>query len=325
MPANLTPQYFEAERRFKSAGTPEEKIQALEAMLAVMPKHKGTDHLQADLRRKIAKVSEQAERKYATSHKSFNIRKEGAGQVALVGLPNTGKSLLLASLTNVLPEIAAYPFTTKSPNVGMMPFENIQVQIVDMPAINMDEARVWFNTILRNADLLAIVVDLTSNPVQQAETTLQDLEEMAIVPEKAGTDYSGTGLRARRTFIIGNVGDLDIDDEGIGALNTRYGGWLDVIRVSAEEKQNLEELKRQIFSHLHIIRVHTKSPGDRVDLTDPVILPEDATIRDAAEAVHKDFKYKLRYAVVWGSGKFDGQRVGPEHVLLDNDVIELHI
>jgi hypothetical protein len=121
------------------------------------------------------------------------------------------------------------------------------------------------------------------------------------------------------------VGDLDIDDEGINALNTRFGGWLDVIRISAAEKLNLEELKRRIFSHLQIMRVHTKSPGVKADLTDPVILPAGATIREAAEAVHKDFKSGLRYAVIWGSGKFDGQRVGPEHVLRDNDVIELHV
>jgi len=325
MPANLTPQYFEAERRFKSATTPEEKIQALEAMLAVMPKHKGTDHLQADLRRKIAKISEEAEKKYATSRKNFNIRREGAGQVALTGLPNTGKSLLLASLTNVKPEVAAYPFSTKSPNVGMMPFENIQIQLVDMPAINMEEARVWSNSVLRNADLLAIVVDLTNDPVRQAEATLEGLEEISVVPYKPGVDNSATGLRERRAFIIANVGDLDIDDEGINALHTRFNGLLDAIRVSAAEKQNLEELKRQIFSRLNIMRVHTKSPGAKADLTDPVILPAGATIKDAAEAVHKDFKSGLRYAVIWGSGKFDGQRVGPEHVLRDNDVIELHV
>ncbi len=325
MPANLTPQYFEAERRFKSATTPEEKIQALEAMLAVMPKHKGTDHLQADLRRKIAKISEEAEKKYATSRRNFNIRREGAGQVALIGPPNTGKSLLLASLTSVSPEVAAYPFTTKSPNVGMMPYENIQIQLVDMPAVNLEESRVWSNTVLRNADLLAIVVDLTSDPVRQAVETLQELEEISVAPYQAGVDAAGTGMKERHTFIIGNVGDLDIDDEGINALNARFKGRLDAVRVSAAEKQNLEELKRQIFSRLEIMRVHTKSPGARVDLTDPVILPAGSTIKDAAEAVHKDFKSGLRYAVIWGSGKFDGQRVGPEHVLRDNDIIELHV
>jgi len=308
MPANLTPQYFEAERRFKSATTPEEKVQALEAMLAVMPKHKGTDHLQADLRRKIARITEEAEKKYATSRKNFNIRKEGAGQVALVGMPNTGKSLLLASLTNVIPEIADYPFTTKSPNVGMMPFEDIQIQIIDMPAINMYESRIWSNTILRNADLLALVVDLTENPLNQVESILNELDRIGIVPRHPGSDTAASGLRARRMFIIGNMSDIDLDGDGFKALTAKYNGSLDCISVSADEKHNLEELERQIFFHLDIIRVHTKSPGAKVDLSDPVILKKHATIKDAAEAVHKDFAYKLRYAVVWGSGKFDGQR-----------------
>lgn len=325
MPANLTPQYFEAEKRFKNAVTPEEKIQALEAMLAVMPKHKGTDHLQADLRRKIARISEEAEKKFATSRKNFSIRKEGASQIALVGLPNTGKSLLLSTLTNVIPEIADYPFTTKTPNVGMMPFENIQIQIIDMPAINMYESRIWANTILRNADLLALVVDLTENPCRQVETILQELDKMGIVPDLAGAAEQAPGTRPRKMFVIGNLSDIDLDGEGYRALSEKYGQSLGVIEVSADEKHNLEELKRQLFAHLGIIRVHTKSPGARVDLSDPVILKKDSTIKDAAEAVHKDFAYKLRYAVVWGSGKFDGQRVGPEHVLKDNDIIELHI
>jgi len=325
MPANLPPQYFEAEKRFRNASTPGEKVQALEAMLAIMPKHKGTDHLQADLRRKIAKITEEAERKSATSRKSFYIPKEGAGQVALVGPPNTGKSLLLASLTNVEPEVADYAFTTKSPNVGMMPFENIQVQIIDMPAVNLYESRVWSNSILRNADLLAIVVDLTDKPVAQAHMVLKELEKMAIIPEKEGSGEADTGLRTRKMFIIGNMGDLDFDGEGIKSILVKYKGLIDSIKVSAESKENLEELKRQLFSHLDIIRVHTKSPGAKVDLTDPVILRKGATVREAAEAVHKDFKARLRYAVVWGSAKFDGQRVAQGHVLRDNDIIELHI
>ncbi|MCX6004164.1 MAG: 50S ribosome-binding GTPase [Chloroflexi bacterium] len=325
MPANLPPQYFEAERRFRNASTPEEKIQALESMLSIMPKHKGTDHLQADLRRKIAHITEEAEKKAATSRKSFYIRKEGAGQIALVGLPNTGKSLILASLTNVHPEIADYQFTTKSPNVGMMPFENIQIQIVDLPAVNMYESRIWSNSILRNADLLAIVVDLSNNPVEQADITLKELENMAIVPENRNAEDSTIGLRTRKMFIIGNMGDLDLDDAGVKSLQSKYGRLFDSIKVSADSKENLEELKRQLFAYLDIIRIHTKSPGVKVDLTDPIVLKKGATVKDAAESVHKDFKSKLRYAVLWGSSKFDGQRVGQDHILRDNDVIELHI
>lgn len=169
MPANLPPQYFDAEKRYRTARTPEDKIEALETMLAIMPKHKGTDHLHGDLRRKIAKLTEEAERKAATSRASFYIRKEGAGQVALVGLPNVGKSQLLATVTDALPEIGDYPFTTKTPNIGMMKFENIQVQIVDTPPVTGRDSRVWLNNVARNADLIVIVVDLNNSPVEQAE------------------------------------------------------------------------------------------------------------------------------------------------------------
>jgi predicted GTPase len=176
MPANLPPQYYDAEKRYRAARTPEDKIEAIETMLAIMPRHKGTDHLYGDLRRRIAKLQEEAERKAATSRASFYIRKEGAGQVALVGLPNTGKSQLLAALSDALPEIAEYPFTTKSPNIGMMKFETIQIQLVDTPPVTGRDSRVWLNNVARNADLIVIVVDLSKSPVEQTEVTLQELD-----------------------------------------------------------------------------------------------------------------------------------------------------
>ena len=150
MPANLTPQYFEAEKRFRAAQSPEEKIEALQIMLAVMPKHKGTDKLHADLRRKIAKITQEAEHQAATNKASFFIKKEGAGQVILIGLPNTGKSQLLASLTEALPEIADYPYTTKSPLIGMMRFENVQLQLVDTPPVAIRDSRTWLINLARN-------------------------------------------------------------------------------------------------------------------------------------------------------------------------------
>jgi ribosome-interacting GTPase 1 len=187
MPANLPPQYYEAERRFRTGITPEEKIAALNTMLAIMPKHKGTDHLHAELRRKIARLTEEAERKYATSKTIFYIRKEGAGQIIFVGLPNAGKSQLLAAFTDARPEIADYPFTTKSPNIGMMKFENIQIQLVDTPPVTGREAHAWLNNIARNSDLILIIVDLGTNPIEQVETVLQELDNIGIVPVRDGS------------------------------------------------------------------------------------------------------------------------------------------
>jgi hypothetical protein len=325
MPANLPPQYFDAEKRYRAAKTPEDKIEALETMLAIMPKHKGTDHLHGDLRRKIAKLTEEAERKAATSRASFYIRKEGAGQVALVGLPNVGKSQLLATVTDALPEIGDYPFTTKTPNIGMMKFENIQVQIVDTPPVTGRDSRVWLNNVARNADLIVIVVDLNNSPVEQAKTTLQELESIGIVPATNMSPESLIGKRLRKMLIIGNKSDLSTSDAGRRRLETRYGSQFPMLAVSATSGNNIQDFKKSIFQALDIIRVHTKSPGQKPDLTDPIILKTGSTVKNAAEDVHKDFKAKLKYAVVWGSGKFDGQRVSQDHVLKDNDIIELHI
>ena len=325
MPANLPPQYFDAEKRYRQAKTPEDKIEALEAMLAIMPKHKGTDHLHGDLRRRIAKLTEEAERKAATSRASFYVRKEGAGQVALVGLPNVGKSQLLAAVTDALPEIADYPFTTKSPNIGMMKFENIQIQLVDTPPVTGRDSRAWLNNVARNADLIAIIVDLSNSPVQQVEVTLQELENIGLVPVSDNMTEANIGKRQRKMLIVANKSDLENSATNAEQLKTQYSAIFPVISVSASEGNNMEVLKSGIFQALEIMRVHTNSPGQKPDLTDPIILKKGSTVKEAAEDIHKDFKSKMKYALVWGSGKFDGQRVSQEHVLQDNDIIELHI
>jgi len=325
MPANLPPQYFEAEKRFRMAKSSEGKIEALEAMLAIMPKHKGTDKLRADLRRKIAKISQEAERKYATSRTSFYIKKEGAGQVALVGLPNVGKSRLLKAATDASPEVADYPFTTKAPTIGMMKFKNIQIQLVDTPPIASPASRMWLNNIVRNADLIAIIVDLSNQPMEQVETTLQELENMNIVSATSNTKETTIGKFQKRILIVGNKNDLENSSTNWSQLNARYKAHFYMISISAEEGSNLEELKREVFDALDIIRVYTKAPGTKPDFTNPIILKRGSTVKDATETIHKDFRSGLKYALVWGSGKFDGQRVGQEHVLQDGDIIEFHV
>ena len=325
MPANLPPQYFDAEKRYRQAKTPEEKIEALEVMLAIMPKHKGTDHLHGDLRRKIAKLTEETERKAATSRTSFYIRKEGAGQVALVGMPNAGKSQLLAAVTDALPEIADYPFTTKTPNIGMMKFENIQIQLVDTPPVTGRDSRVWLNNVARNADLTAIIVDLSNSPVQQVAATLQELENIGLVPVSNNMTEANIGKRQKKMLIVANKSDLENSATNAKQLKAQYSAIFPVISISASEGNNIELLKSGIFQALEIMRVHTKSPGQKTDLTDPIILKKGSTVKEAAEEIHKDFKSKMKYALVWGSGKFDGQRVSQDHVLQDNDIIELHI
>lgn len=325
MPANLPPQYFEAEKRYRAAKEPEEKIAALEAMLAVMPRHKGTDRLHAELRRKIAKFSQEAERKYATARRAgFYVRKEGAGQVMLVGPTNVGKSRLLAALTDALPEIADYPFTTKVPLPGMMRYENIQIQLVDTPPIGHREVRILLGNSLRNADLIAIVVDLSQEPISQVEATLQDLKESRIELLREGME-TALGVYPKRMLIVGNKNDLPDSHRNWEILRSRYASLFPLVSVSAKEGTGLEEFKKAIYQALNIIRVYTKTPGNKPDLTDPMILKRGSTIEEAAESLHKDFRKNLKYAVVWGSGKYEGQRVSRGHVLQDGDVVEFHI
>ena len=326
MPANLPPQYFEAEKRYRSAREPEEKIAALQAMLAIMPRHKGTDKLHAALRRKIAKFSQEAEKKYATARRAgFYIGREGAGQVMLVGPANAGKSQLLAALTEAIPEIAEYPFTTKTPIPGMMKFEDTQIQLVDTPPIGHKEVRVLLANSLRNADLIAIVIDLSREPISQVEAALQGLREARIEPLPDGGKQVTPGSYPRKMLIVGNKNDLAGSNENWERLRSQYARLFPLVSISAREGGGLEEFKRAIYQALNIVRVYTKTPGSKADPTDPMIVEKGSTVEEAAESLHKDFRQNLKYAVVWGSGKYDGQRVSKEHVLQDGDIVEFHI
>jgi ribosome-interacting GTPase 1 len=325
MPANLPPQYFEAEKRFRSAKEPEEKIAALQAMLAIMPRHKGTDKLHAMLRQKIARFSQEAERKYATARRAgFYISREGAGQVMLVGPANAGKSQLLAALTEAIPEIAEYPFTTKTPIPGMMKFEDIQIQLVDTPPIGHKEVRVLLANTLRNADIMAIVIDLSREPVSQVEAALQGLREARIEPLADETQVT-PGSYPRKMLIVGNKSDLAGSKENWERLRSQYARLFPLVSISAGEGSGLGEFKKAIYQALDIMRVYTKTPGSKADLTDPMILKKGSTLGEAAESLHRDFYQNLKYAVVWGSGKYDGQRVSKGHVLQEGDIVEFHI
>jgi len=327
MPANLPPQYFEAEKRLRSAKDPEEKIAALEEMLAIMPHHKGTDKLHAALRQKIAKFSQEAERKLATARRAgFYITREGAGQVMLVGPSNSGKSQLLAALTEAIPDIAEYPFTTKTPVPGMMKFEDIQIQLVDTPPIGYKEVRVLLSNALRSADRIAIVIDLSLEPMSQVEATLQGLREARIEPlTDDGREVVTPGSYPRRMLIVGNKNDLPGSGHNWERLRSQYAQVFPLASISAREGGGLKEFKRTIYQALNIMRVYTKTPGTKADLTDPMVLDKGSTLEEAAEALHRDFYQNLKYAVVWGSGKYDGQRVSKGHILQDGDIVEFHI
>lgn len=334
MPANLTPEYLEAERKFRAATTREEKLAALEEMLATIPKHKGTEKMQADIRRRIAKLRQEAGRRPSTArHKPFyHVEKEGAGQVVLVGPPNAGKSSLLARLTHATPEIAEYPFTTRLPMPGMMEFENVQIQLVDMPPLAPSYTEPWMLALVRQADAALLVFDLADDDVlTKIEETLLLLEQANIPlrsPAPADSPLAREGRRAsasKNALVLGTKLDLPGARENLGLVREWLGERFRVLPVSAQTGENLEALRREVYDLLGIIRVYTKEPGKKPDLTAPFVLKRGSTVADIARAIHRDFVERLKYARIWGAGKFDGQLVHRDHVLEDGDIIELHV
>lgn len=325
MPANLPPQYYEAEKEYRAARTPQEKIEALENMLAIMPKHKGTDHLRAELRSKIAKLSEESEKRQGAGRvQLYSVRKEGAGQVALVGPPNSGKSQIMAALTEATPKVADYPFTTQLPQPAMMRFEDIQIQLVDLPPVAAEATPPWLRTIVRQADVLLLVVDLASDPLSDFESILNELQAMRVEPVSEGeTGLTEEMILRKKAVVVANKLDVPDAPETLDLLRMEIGDRLPVIGVSAAQGTGLEKLKRSVFEALEIIRIYSKPPGKPADLARPFTMKKGDTIGDLAEEVHKEIAEKLKYAVVWGSGKFSAQRVGKGYVPEDRDVIEL--
>ena len=326
MPANLTPQYLEAEKNFRMAKTTQEKIACLEEMLAVMPKHKGTDHLRAELRTKIANLTKSLDKKSATQHATTKIEKAGAAQVAVIGPPNTGKSQIVASITNAKPAVAAYPYTTQTATPGMMHFENVQIQLVDTPPVGEQPPEWWLLNIIRRADVLLIVVDLTQDPVTQADALIAVLSEKNIGLGQAAEPENDeeSPVNYKKALIVGNKADMDAGGHSYRALQEHFGGKLPAIAISAVSGR-LDELKQKIFQMLDVMRVYTKTPGGKPDMTDPIILERGSTLEMAATSIHKSFAQRMKYARVWGSGKFDGVMVKRDHVLQDGDIIELHL
>ena len=325
MPANLTPQYLEAEKNFRAAKTTQEKIAWLEEMLAVMPKHKGTDHLRADLRTKLANLTKSLDKKSATARSTTKIEKAGAAQVAVIGPPNTGKSQIVVTLTNAKPTVAAYPYTTQAATPGMMHYENVQVQLVDTPPIGEQPPEWWLINIIRRADVLLIVVDLSQDALMQADSLLTLLKEKNIgIGKNEEPEDENSPISYKKALLIANKADLDPDGSSFRDLHEMYNALLPVISVNAASG-NLDELKKQIFQMLDVIRVYTKTPGNKPDMTEPIILERGSTLEMAARAIHKSFAQRMKYARVWGSGKFDGVMVKRDHILKDGDIIELHV
>ncbi|GAG04813.1 unnamed protein product, partial [marine sediment metagenome] len=236
MPANLPPTYFEAENRYREAKTPAEGITALEEMLAIMPKHKGTDKLKAGLRRRISKLKskEQGKKKTGRRDSSYKIEREGVGQIVLIGPPNVGKSALVAALTNADPQVADFPHSTWKPTPGMMYFEDIQIQLIDTPPIGKEHMEPWFFDIARGSDMILVVVDVQTDPVQQLEETVSFLKEHRIAPLSLAHLYEGkSGWTFLPFLVVANKNDEYSMEEDVEIFRSLLEDDWPLVSVSA--------------------------------------------------------------------------------------------
>ena len=325
MPANLTPEYFKAEKWYKSATTNDEKILALERMLAVMPKHKGTDHLKADLRKKLSKLKDTGTQKKGGSHVDiFHVPRGGAGQIVLIGTPNCGKSSIVAALTNAKVHVADFPFATGGPVPGMVMFEDVQIQLVDMPPITADYSAPGQVGTYRNCDLIAIVIDLSGDVAEQFGVCMDFLESrnLLIDGETPASDDQGNAL-AKEAFCICTKSDI-APAGSLDKLKNSCKYAFEFVEISAATDAGLEELPKKFFELLGIIRVYAKPPGKPADMTEPFTLPVGSTVMDLATDIHRQLAEKLKFARIWGTGVYDGQNTQRNHILNDKDIIELH-
>jgi len=327
MPTNVPPQYKEAEARYRSASTPEEKVAALEEMLRLVPKHKGTEKLQADLKARLSKFRREPEHRAGARAAGHLVSREGAGQIALVGPPNGGKSSLVDRLTHASPKIGDYPYTTREPVPGMMPYQDVAIQLVDLPPVGEEHVEPWVFDLVRRADMVWVVVEAAAS-LDGFERTrdLLEAKHIGLLPpgESPPEDAPPVVLWKRTRVVLtggdrrGAAADRDAFAELLGPR------WVPIL-VSARDGTGLDDLAAATYRDLGVIRIYTKHPGKPPDTERPFTVPRGSTVRDLATVIHKELAEGFRFARVWGASVFDGQRVQGDHLLEEGDIVEIHI
>ena len=338
MPANLSPEYRDAEAAFRKAADSKERLDCLREMLRAIPKHKGTDHLQADIKTRIKHLSEEVhsdKRGGARSGPVHAIRPEGAAQLALLGPPNSGKSSLHHELTGSHATVGPYPYTTREPQPGMLAYDDIHFQLIDLPALSDDHPLPWIGNALQPSDGALLVVDLNEpDCLEQVSNIARQLKERRITlvddwtPTTETLDEDSIGdpfaielpavlVATKCDLITDSAGELAVFQELLG---TRFP----TLSVSVSTGWGLQSLGRWLFEALRIVRVYTKAPGRPADTDKPFTVRKDDTVLDVARLVHRELAVTLRFARIWGETHFDGQQVGREQKVADGDILELH-
>ena len=319
VPANLTHAYLEAEQKFKSASGNPEKVAALEEMLRTIPKHKGTEKMQADIKRRLSQQRKEAQKKtQKASQKPFHyVEKEGAGQVVLCGPPNSGKSQLLRNLTRAEPKVAQYPFTTQKPLPGMLPYQDIRIQLVDTPPLAPEILEPWQLVMIQQADAGLLLFDVNDpNLLVQTDFVLAAFGDRQIVFD---------GSQGPPLFVLGNKIDDPQGKENFSAWQELYQENFRAEPFSALSEEDLGKIPKLLFDALEIVRVYTKAPGGKPAAhPTPYVLKQGSTIFDVAVTVHRELAQNFKFARVWGKAKFDGQMVERSYLVEDGDLVEIH-
>ena len=359
MPVNPGFEYVVAEERYHKARTPSEKLSCLIEMLRTVPKHKGTEKIRAEFTHKIALLRREIEKQKEVQSKrgsgaTIAVKKEGIGQVVLVGMPNSGKSTLLNMLTDAKAEVAPYPFTTKKPEVGMLDYKGAKIQLVEVPALIEGSSEGKASgaqalSIIRNADAIIFVLSSAENADAELKILQNELEKANIKANKSRpnikirqSEFKGITISGKK-FLKIKEGELSDFLKGIGIHNAsivlnepttidRIAEVLDdriiykrALNIIIEkDAKNIDELKRSIFALLNKILIYTKKPGVQADLNEPLIASKGASIEEIAKTLHKGLAQKFKYAKVWGSTKFPGQRVSRNYRPRDFDIIEIY-
>lgn len=337
MPANLTQQYHKAEQAYRQATTPEEELSCLQLMLSEIPKHKGTDHLQASLKSKIAKLKKELEsgvKKAGKKVGGIKIPRQGAGTVILLGGPNAGKSQLLVTMTRATPEVANYPFTTHAPMPGMMPWEDVMVQLIDMPPVTADFMESYTYNLIRSAELVLLMLDLGSDDgVEQCQEVLDRFNDSRTrLGRESYLDHEDIGVTYTQTLFVPNKIDLPGAMDRLELFHELFDVDFDEYPICSKlqpdetTNESLEKLRNEIYRRMDVVRVYTKLPtAKEPDMDRPFTIQRGRTLLDLAGQVHKDYIEGLKFARVWGSAVHDATVVKGDYELHDRDIVELHL
>ncbi len=328
MPANLTPQYQRLEEQYRRAHTAPERVELLEQMLATIPKHKGTEKLQADLKTKLkeSKAEVHAEASTPKRGKTFHFPRQGSGQVIVVGAPNAGKSRILKELTKAEPEVAPYPFSTREPMPGMMAWHDVHVQLIDTPPITDLHFEPYLLNLVRPADLAVLALDGSSDdaPEQTAEVLKQFSSRKTPLADVTGFHEEDFSIVNIKTLLVVTRGRDPACEGRVAFFREMTQTNFPTLKVDLDEAHTHEQLRDTIYQALDVIRVYTKKPGKPANYSSPFTIKVGGTVEDLTAVIHRDLIETVKFAKVWGSSAHDGQSVGREHVLHDKDLVELH-